>query len=85
MCSASAEVDAVALAPISDAHREGAALVADTYGRAAWQPRMRGADAPVLVGLAAVGGAAVIPGVVDGSGDWPSGCWHRQQEQQAAE
>ena len=85
MRSTCAEVDAVALAPISDAHREGAAFVADTYGRAAGQPWMRGADAPVSVCLAAVGGAAVIPRVVDGSGDWPGRCWHRQQEQQAAE
>jgi len=85
MRSTCAEVDAVALAPISDAHREGAALVADAYGRATWQPRVSGADAPVLICLAAVGGAAVIPRIVDGGGDWPSGCWHRQQQQQAAE
>lgn len=74
MCSAGAEVDGVAIAAVSDAHREGAPLVADTYGRAAWQPRVCGADAPVLVGLTAVGSAAVIPGVVDGGGDWPSCC-----------
>lgn len=52
--------------------------MANTYGRAAGQPGVGGADAPVLICLAAVGGAAVIPGVVDGSGDWPGGCWHRQ-------
>ena len=85
MSGASAEVDAVALAPISDAYREGAALVADTYGRATWQPRVSGADAPVLVGLAARGGAAVVPRIVNGGGDWPGGCRHRQQQQQAAE
>ena len=85
MCSASAEVDAVALAAVGDAHREGAPFVADTYGRAAGQPRVGGADAPVLVCLAAVGGAAVIPRIVNGGSDWPGRCWHRQQEQQAAE
>ena len=79
MRSTCAEINRVALAPISDAHREGAPLVADAYWRAAWQPRMRGADAPVLVGLTAIGSAAVIPGVVDGGSDWPSGCRHRQQ------
>ena len=79
MRSTCAEVDAVALAAVGDAHREGAALVADTYGRATWQPRMCGADAPVLICLAAVGGAAVIPRIVNGGSDWPSGCWHRQQ------
>ena len=78
MGGAGAEVDAVALAPISDAYREGAALVADAYWRAAGQPGVGGADAPVLVCLAAIGSAAVIPGVVDGSGDWPGQCWHRQ-------
>ena len=71
MSGASAEVDAVAIAAVSDAHREGAPLVADTYGRATWQPGVSGADAPVLICLAAVGGAAVIPGVVDGGSDWP--------------
>ena len=79
MRSTCAEVDAVALAAVGDAHRDGAALVADTHWRAAWQPRVCGADAPVLVGLTAIGSAAVIPGVVDGGSDWPSGCWHRQQ------
>ena len=85
MSGAGAEVDAVALAPISDAYREGAPLMANTYGRATWQPWMCGADAPVLVCLAAVGGAAVIPRIVNGGSDWPGRCWHRQQEQQAAE
>ena len=85
MCGAGAEVNAVALAPISDAYRDGAPLVADTYGSTTWQPRMRSADAPVLICLAAVGGAAVIPRIVDGGSGWPSGCWHRQQQQQAGE
>ena len=85
MSGASAEVDGVAIAAVGDAHREGAALVADTYGRATWQPRVSGADAPVLICLAAVGGAAVIPRIVNGGSDWPGRCWHRQQEQQAAE
>ena len=58
--------------------------MANTYWCAAGQPGVGGADAPVLVGLAAVGSAAVIPGVVDGSGDWPSGCWHRQQQERKA-
>ena len=84
MRSTCAEVNAVALAPISDAYRDGAPLMADTYWRATWQPRVGGADAPVLVGLAAVGSAVVKIRVVDGGGDWPGQCRHRQQEQQAA-
>lgn len=85
MRSTCAEVDGVALAAVSNAHRENAPLVADTDGRAAWQPGVGGADAPVLVGLTAIGGAAVKPRIVNGGSDWPGRCWHRQQEQQAAE
>ena len=85
MSGASAEVDGVAIAAVSNAHREGAPLVANTYGRAAGQPGVGSAAAPVLVCLAAIGGAAVIPLVINSGSDRPGGCRHRQQEQQAAE
>ena len=46
---------------------------------------MSGADAPVLVGLAAVGGAAVVPGFVDRCSDWPGGYWQGEEEREAKE
>jgi hypothetical protein len=58
--------------------------VADTYWRATWQPRVGGADAPVLVGLAAVGGASVIPLVIDRGSDWPGGSGEGEEQEREA-
>jgi len=60
------------------------AVVTDLNGRATWQPRVCGADAPVLVGLAAVGGAPVVPGVVDRGSDWPGGSGEGEEQEREA-
>jgi len=69
---AGTEVDGGAVAAVGDGHREGAASVGDAYSGAAGEPGVGGGDAPVLVRLAAIRGAAVIIRVISSSCYWPS-------------
>jgi len=69
---AGAEIQTCAVAAVGDGHREGAASVGDAHSGAAGEPGVGGADAPVLVGLAAIGDAAVIIRVISSSCYWPS-------------
>jgi len=79
MCCASAEIQRVAVAAVGNGNRKRAPSVSHPHLRAAWQPRMRGADAPKLEGLTAIRRASVIPAVIDSGGHLP-GLSRRQQQ-----
>jgi hypothetical protein len=64
---AGAEIQTCAVAAVGDGHREGAASVGDAHSGAAGEPGVGGGGFPVAVDVAAVGGAAVVPGVVNRS------------------
>jgi len=65
MRCASAQINRTAITAIGHWHNQRATLMADANLGAATQPWVPGAHAPVLIGLAAVGDATVIPAVVD--------------------
>lgn len=68
------EVDRVAVTAIGDRDSQLTSAMTDVDLGAAGQPGMGGADAPVLVGLAAIGDAAVKIRVVNSASYVPWIC-----------
>jgi hypothetical protein len=79
MCSTGAEINRAAVAPIGDRHHKHTPPMPHRHPRSTWQPRVRGANAPVLVGAAAILRPPRIPRVIHRRGHWPR--IHRRNNQ----
>ena len=83
MRSTSRQVDAVAVAPVSDPHYQRPVAVGDAHLGVTRQPWMRRRYVPVAVGAAAVGNTAMKPAIVDSGRNGPAVGWcgeHRQHQ-----